>query len=166
METIKLKENENAIAVPICLADNELYLIKKKEIDCGGLSVYIIRPVTKDELEYRRSEEGEKEYMREVWQMAVAGGNTESSLAEYVEEARTEWDTESDPEMFLYKDNSLECGVFDDYPELRKIIDDYLLENEDIEVGTWEDSACGQCRVKEEMTQIVFDEELWKRILK
>lgn len=99
---------------------------------------YVLRPVTKEMLEELRDVDSYKPYCKDLWIMAVRSGNYEGSLEEYAQERIDEADVDNDEESFPDKDESgLEYLTFNE----RNDADEFLLNEYDIEVGTWESSG-------------------------
>ena len=98
----------------------------------------VLRPVTKDMLEELRDVDSYKPYCKDLWIEAVRHGNYEGSLEEYAQECIDEADVDNDGESFPGKDES---GLEYLTENERKQADDFLLDTEDIEVGTWESSG-------------------------
>ena len=149
------KTNENATFIPVCLADNNLFLVDASD-PTGTMTV--LRIMEQDDLEYWRSEEGVREYYDDIWRMAVAAGRTTDGLDDFIaEEGDTDFDNDS--EYFPNKD-TYGTDVFDDYEELREIVDAAVEKDSGCKVGTWE---CAGCYPPEsEKIQIVFDPLLLK----
>lgn len=99
----------------------------------------VLRPVSASRLESLRDENEIKEYCRDLWKEAVRAGATEQSLDEYVEDVIAECEMDENEEMYPGKDKS-DCEYL--LPELREEADAYMLEKEDVEIGTWESSGC------------------------
>lgn len=129
---------ENPKFIPVCLADNELFIVKTGEEFSN--SYIVLRVVDKETLDWARSDEGIRERYKEIWQMAVERGLTEDSLTEYIESSVDIRDRDEDPEWLPDKD-TYGYEVFEEYKELRDICDSRILADSDIEVGTWEGSG-------------------------
>lgn len=137
---------------PIGIYNGELYLA---ENDFNGTqNMCVLRYITKDDLEYKRSYTGTRECVEEIWREQVYIGDETCSLDEYVEQVLN-YDVCGD-EDYVGKDSSW-CEVFDYHENLRKMVDDYILQEYDDEVGTWEASGCYTPKAK---FDLVIDEKL------
>lgn len=122
---------------PIGIYNGELYLA---ENDFNGTqNMCVLRYITKDDLEYKRSYTGTRECVEEIWREQVYNGDETCSLDEYVEMVMN--DEIIDDEDFVGKDDSW-CEVFEDYEILRELVDKFILDECGEEVGTWEASGC------------------------
>lgn len=108
-------------------------------LDDNSSTPYVIRPVSIEQLEYMRSDKGQREYCQELWKEEVAHNCCECSLDEYTQSYIEELDKD-DQENFIGKDDSF-CDIFDIEEGLRDLVDKYLLFTEGLEVGTWESSG-------------------------
>lgn len=154
-KVVNITPDETTQYIPVCMAGNEIFLAQK---DHNYLSV--IRPVTQDTLNWNRSDEGMREYLKDLWVAAVQSDDYEESLSTYVEEAKEDYDLD-DEENYILKDAS-GCEVLTDYPEVRKIADAIAEEDLDEPIGTWE--AAG-CYPPEDEIQIIFNEELYEKLV-
>lgn len=145
----------------VCLADNEIFIAKGKRNNPSSSNLDVICLVEADRLEGLQSDNEVREYYRQDWKYAVANDQTEDSLDDWIEYAREE--EPADDEYYPGKDES-GCDIFNyEYNEgAREFIDEYLSENEDIEVGTWEASGC-YTPSQDSDIQIIFDYDLFKR---
>jgi len=117
--------------------DREIFIA---ELDKEGNFIRfcdVLRPVSAEMLEELRDASSYKEYCRDLWQCAVQAGTTELGLEDFAQELIDEADCDNDEEAFPYKDES---GLEYLTEEERKTADKFLLEHDNIEVGTWE---CG-----------------------
>lgn len=137
---------------PIGIYKGELYLV---EDDFNGThNMYVLRYITIDDLDYRRSYTGTREFVEDIWRENVYNNGVICSLDEYVEQVLN-YDVCGD-EDYVGKDSSW-CEVFDYHENLRKMVDDYILQEYDDEVGTWEASGCYTPKAK---FDLVIDEKL------
>lgn len=133
-QTIILKKNNNVNVAPVFLSGNELF------IKTAGSEQYnVIRPVSQSDLDYFRSDEGIRNYIREIWKSAVMGDRTEQSLDEYIQDCMNEVDT-GDDEAYINKDTTF-CDIFEYYPGLREAVDKIVAEDLGEPVGTWESAG-------------------------
>lgn len=101
-----------------------------------GSGYGVLRVVPKDVLEDLRSVECLINYGEDdLWRQAVAAGQTELGLREWLEEAIDE--LEDDEDFFCKDDSYLEYLS----EEQREAADKYMLDTYGIEVGTWECSG-------------------------
>lgn len=157
---VHLAENADARQIPVCLCDNELFFVNRKDLEKSRPCINVIRPVYKSDLEYMRTDEYNREKCKEWWQDAVRNGNYEGSLDEYLDITMDDYDLENDDEMFIYKDDSLIDDLFTANPQLREIIDERIYEDTGKAVGTWEDAGCYKPYSAD--VQIVFNQELYE----
>ena len=134
---------------PIGIYKGELFL---KEDNHSNMCV--LRYMTKEDLEYWRSYEGVKEFVEDIWREDVYNNGVTCSLDEYVEIVMN--NEIIDDEDFVGKDDSW-CCVFDYYDNLRTLVDKFILDEYDEEVGTWEASGCYTPKAKFEF---VINEQL------
>lgn len=134
---------------PIGIYKGELFL---KEDNHSNMCV--LRYMTKEDLEYWRSYEGVKEFVEDIWREDVYNNGVTCSLDEYVEIVMN--NEIIDDEDFVGKDDSW-CCVFDYYDNLRTLVDKFILDEYDEEVGTWEASGCYTPKAKFEF---VINEKL------
>lgn len=119
---------------PIGIYKGELFL---KEDNHSNMCV--LRYITKDDLEYRRTYTGTREFVEDIWREDVYNNGVTCSLDEYVEIVMN--NEIIDDEDFVGKDDSW-CCVFDYYDNLRTLVDKFILDEYSEEVGTWEASGC------------------------
>ena len=137
---------------PIGIYKGELYLV---EDDFNGThNMCVLRYITKDDLYYNQSFTGAREFLEDIWRENVYNNGVTCSLDEYVEMVMN--DEIIDDEDFVGKDDSW-CDVFDYTENLRKMVDDYIFEEYNDEVGTWEASGCYTPKAK---FDFVINEEL------
>ena len=98
----------------------------------------VLRPVTASMLSDLRDADTYKNYCEDLWKCAVNAGSTELGLLDFAQELIDEADIDNDEEAFPLKDES---GLEYLTEEERKAADDFLLEHENVEVGTWECSG-------------------------
>lgn len=116
--------------------NNEIFIANFNE-DGTIMGFDVLRPVSTSQLEYFRDESEIKERVRDLWIEAVRTGRYEDSLDDYAQGVIDETDMD-DEENYPFKDESgLEYLTEDE----REKADAFLLETEDIEVGTWEASG-------------------------
>ena len=117
--------------------NQEIFIANFNE-DGSIMGFDVLRPVTKDMLEELRYVDSYKPYCEDLWIEAVRNGNYEGSLEEYAQELIDEADVDNDEESFPGKDESgLEYLTLNE----RNDADEFLLDEYDIEVGTWESSG-------------------------
>lgn len=137
---------------PIGIYKGELYLV---EDDFNGThNMYVLRYITIDDLAYNQSFTGSREFLEDIWREDVYNNGVTCSLDEYVEMVMN--DEIIDDEDFVGKDDSW-CDVFDYTENLRKMVDDYIFEEYNDEVGTWEASGFYTPKAK---FDFVINEEL------
>ena len=135
-EIINIKNMKKAPKA-VGIYDKEIFIAK---FDENGI-IYnfdVLRPVTAEMLEELRDASTYKNYCDDLWRCAVRAGNTELGLEDFAQELIDEADVDNDPEAFPCKDES---GLEYLTENERKDADDFLLESEDMEVGTWECSG-------------------------
>ena len=98
----------------------------------------VIRPVTTDQLEDFRDPDEFREDYKDRWKEAVNADATEDSFDDWFDMVWNEDYDEDDPEDYPGKDDS-DCEYLTE--DFRKEADNFLLEHEDIEVGTWESAG-------------------------
>ena len=117
--------------------NKEIFIAKFNE-DGTIMGFDVLRHVTKDMLEELRDVDSYKPYCKDLWIEAVRSGNYEGSLEEYAQELIDESDADNDEESFPGKDESgLEYLTLNE----RNDADEFLLNEYNIEVGTWESSG-------------------------
>ena len=137
---------------PIGIYNQELYVA---ENDFNGTqNMCVVRYITKDDLEYRRSYTGTREFVEDIWREDVYNNGVTCSLDEYVEIVMN--NEIIDDEYFVGKDDSW-CNVFDYHDNLRTLVDKFILDEYGEEVGTWEASGCYTPKAK---FDFVIDEKL------
>lgn len=130
--------------IPVGIYKNEIFIAKvedgKMARDYYGDPHFsgVIRPVSSNMLEALRSPDERREEYKDFWKQAVQAGATEDGFEEWLEEVWEEEMDEDDPESFPGKDDS-DCEYLTG--DFRKEADDFLLEHEDFEVGTWESAG-------------------------
>lgn len=134
---------------PIGIYKGELFLKEDKHSN-----MCVVRYITKDDLDYRRSYTGTREFVEDIWREDVYNNGVTCSLDEYVEMVMN--NEIIDDEDFVGKDDSW-CCVFDYYDNLRTLVDKFILDEYDEEVGTWEASGCYTPKAK---FDFVIDEKL------
>ena len=134
---------------PIGIYKGELFL---KEENHSNMCV--LRYITKDDLEYRRSYTGTREFVEDIWREDVYNNGVTCSLDEYVEMVMN--NEIIDDEDFVGKEDSW-CEVFEEYETLRELVDKFILDEYSEEVGTWEASGCYTPKAK---FDFVIDEKL------
>lgn len=98
----------------------------------------VLRPVTQEMLDDLRDAGTYKDYCKDLWICAVQQGTTELGLEDFAQELIDEADVDNDEESFPCKDESgLEYLTVNE----RNDADEFLLDEYDIEVGTWECSG-------------------------
>lgn len=119
---------------------NNVVGISNKEIFIKSkYGFHVLRPVEKDVLEELRTVEGQINYgADDLWREAVQAGITTDGLDDWMETYMSESFDETDEEDFPCKDNS-SCDELSE--EDRELADKYLLEEYNLEVGTWECSG-------------------------
>ncbi len=129
----------------------------------------VLRPITASMLEDLRDAETYKDYCEDLWKCAVNNGTTELGLLDFAQECIDDADVDNDDEAFPFKDDS-GLQYLDD--EERKLADEFLLEHDSIEVGTWECSGMYAPNSFDKDTDkfkkfdFVFDKELAKQFYK
>lgn len=98
----------------------------------------VLRPVSVEDLDDRRDCDSMRDNYKEEWKTAVAADATEDSFEDWLEQVWAESFDEDDPEDFPDKDSS-DCEYLTD--EMREEADNFLMESEDYEAGTWESSG-------------------------
>lgn len=130
--------------IPVGIYNNEVFIAKVEDgkfaKDYFGNPHFngVIRPVSSDMLETLRNPDERRDEYKDFWKQAVQAGATEESFDEWLEEVWDEEMDEDDPESFPGKDES-DCEYLTE--DFRKEADDFLLENEGFEVGTWESAG-------------------------
>ena len=117
--------------------DKEIFIANFNE-DGSIRGFDVLRPVTASMLEELRDVDSYKAYCKDLWVEAVRAGHYEGSLEEYAQELIDEADVDNDEESFPCKDES---GLEYLTENERKDADEFLLNEYDIEVGTWECSG-------------------------
>ena len=117
--------------------DKEIYIANLDEN--GNITDFdVIRPVTAQLLSDLRDPDTYQNYCEDLWKEAVRAGATQSGLLEFAEELIDEADCDNDEEAFPCKDDS---GCEEITQEERETADNFLLEEYNIEVGTWESAG-------------------------
>ena len=113
-------------------------------------------------LEELRDVDTYKEYCRDLWQCAVQTGNTELGLEDFAQEQLDDAGIDDDEEAFPGKDDSDTQYLTE---EERAIADDFLLEHDDVEVGTWECSGMYPPNMDNDFKKFdyIFDKKLAKQ---
>ena len=130
--------------IPVGIYNNEVFIAKVEDgkfaKDYYGDPHFsgVIRPVSSDMLETLRNPDERRDEYKDFWKQAVQAGATEESFDEWLEEVWDEEMDEDDPESFPGKDES-DCEYLTE--DFRKEADNFLLEHEDFEVGTWESAG-------------------------
>ena len=162
----------NTKHIPVGIYDNEVFIARVEEgnalhrkID-NSISFDVIRPVSAEQLSYLRDMDERRDEYKELWKDAVRADATEESLDDWLEQVWDEEFDEDDEESFPGKDDSDTQYLTD---ELREQADAFLLENEGIEVGTWEASgsyepAAGWRHEEYHGWDFVFDTDEARRI--
>jgi hypothetical protein len=130
--------------IPVGIYKNEIFIAEVK--DGKFTKNYygdprfsgVLRPVSSDMLETLRNPDERRGEYKDLWKQAVQAGSTEDSFEDWLEEVWSEEMDEDDPESFPGKDDS-DCEYLTE--DFRKEADDFLLEHENIEVGTWESAG-------------------------
>ena len=112
----------------------------------------VLRPVTKEMLDDLRDAGTYKDYCKDLWKCAVQQDTTELGLEDFAQELIDEADVDNDEESFPCKDES---GLEYLTENERKQADKFLLDEYDIEVGTWE------CSGSFPPTHDVYHEDGW-----
>lgn len=124
--------------IPVGISNQEIFIAQIKD---GKFDYFsgVLRPVSTEQLEYMRDMDERRDEYKEFWKEAVRADMTEDSLDDWMEQVWSEDFDEDDPEDYPGKDDSDMQYLSE---EDRRAADEYLEENEDFEVGTWE---CGGC---------------------
>lgn len=142
---------ETAYNKLVARKDDDYYFcdyIFKNDENFKGATGSILRPISKDEHEYNTSEEGLLEYLGELWQDAVASGNTEMGKAEWCE-----WVYEIDGDNAIY-----DLSYHNLHEQLREI----GISEEDFPVIVC--SGGGRCFNADDEFDEVYDQELLDKI--
>lgn len=130
--------------IPVGIYDKEIFfarLIDGKPY-CGidNRPVFdVIRPVEDGSLDYLRNQDERAEEYKDFWKQAVAADATEEGFWDWFDATWKEEFDEDDPEDFPGKDSS-DCQYLDE--EKRLAADNFLYNEYDMRVGTWESSGC------------------------
>ena len=125
--------------VPVGIFDGEIYIANIDTKTDKIRNFDVLRPVSEDDLDSRRSDDNVRDYCKEQWQMAVSSGYYEESLDTFIEEQEEEYEVDDDDENFVGKMADALDYLSD---EDRQEADEFMSEHEGIEIGTWEDSGC------------------------
>ena len=120
----------------------------------------VIRPVSVVDLEHMRDPDYRMDDYEDLWRDAVRAGNTILGLEDWFNEIWDEEFDETDPEDFLGKDDSDTQYLGE---EDRLAADNFLANQYDLNVGTWESSGC---YAPDGKFDFVFDNPLAKEIAK
>lgn len=156
METNKTSTTHKTL---IGFRDGELYRLDttfKYGDGMKGATGEHFELLTQDILDERNTDEAWRDYAREIWQMAAADGNTESSLDEYVEDCQADADGEyaGHDSSFIY-DASLDLEIVNEhYKKYCKAAD---IEYEQIVCLNC--TGCGRCFSKKEEYDYIINQK-------
>jgi hypothetical protein len=156
MEKQKQETHYNS---PVGIKDGEIYFLNytfHHSDGCKGATGFSLRPITKDEVDERNEYKNVKEYVRELWQIAVNDGNYEGSLEDYADDYIYDIDideNDGDRACFIGHDDSYS----EHYGEARKYFDGAY---------TFELGSGGRCFSSDDKWDKVINQELLNFIKK
>ena len=146
--------------IPVGIYDTEIFIIRlvdgKPYCGIDNKPIFdVIRPVEDSDLDRLRNQDERADEYKDFWKQAVAAGDTEESFQDWYDSLWEEEFDEDDPEDFPGKDDS-DCQYLDE--EKRLAADNFLYNEYDMRVGTWE--SAGLYPPREGVFDYVFNDPL------